>query len=114
VAITIAGMPLYVWLALLVLLAATVGGIGVIVARGLSLWRTFKAFGRALDATVTGVVASMNRMEARSATLGAELPRLETAAARLRADLARFAVLRQAVQDARDSFAWILAVYPRK
>jgi hypothetical protein len=53
-------------------------------------------------------------MESKSATLGSDLPRLEAKAARLRADLARLAVLRQAVQDARDSFAWILAVYPRK
>jgi hypothetical protein len=107
-------MPLYVWIALLVLLAATAWGVTYIVARALSLWRTFKAFGRAISATVAAVVASLDRMESKSATLGSDLPRLEAKAARLRADLARLAVLRQAVQDARDSFAWILAVYPRK
>lgn len=107
-------MPLYVWIALFVLVAATLWGIGIVVTRALSLWRTFKAFGRAIDASVTGIVASLDSMEAKSATLGSDLPRLEATVARLRADLARFAVLRQAVQDARDSFAWILAVYPRK
>jgi hypothetical protein len=56
----------------------------------------------------------MERMGAKSATLGSDLPRLEARVARLQADLARLAVLRQAVQDARQSFGSVLAVYPRK
>jgi hypothetical protein len=107
-------MPLYVWIALLLLLAATLWGIGVIVTHALSFWRTFKAFGRALDETVRGVEASADRLATTSETLGSGLPNLQASLAHLRSDLARLAVLRQAVQDARESFGWILAVYPRK
>jgi hypothetical protein len=107
-------MPLYVWIALILLLAATLWGIGVIVTHALSLWRTFKAFGRALDETVRGVETSAARLAATSETIGSDLPQLQARLARLRGDLARLAILRAAVKDARDSFGWILAVYPRK
>lgn len=107
-------MTIVLWIAVLVVAVAAVGGIAYIATRALALWRTFKAFGRATDETVAALAASLERMEAKSATLGSDLPRLEATMARLRADLARLAVLRQAVQDALDSFGWILAVYPRK
>ncbi len=107
-------MPLYVWFALLLVVGATIGGIALIVTRALALWRTFKAFGRAVDDTVRGLEASLARLTEKSATLGSDLPRLEGRVAGLSGDLARLTVLRAAVQDARDSFGWILAVYPRK
>jgi hypothetical protein len=107
-------MPLYVWLALLVVVLASVAGIALLVTRALSLWRTFKAFGRAVDETLRGVESALGRFTDKSATLGSDLPRLEAHVARLRADLARLTVLRSAVQDARDAFGRILAVYPRK
>jgi hypothetical protein len=107
-------MPLYVWLALVLLVAATLWGIGVIVTHALSFWRTFKAFGRAADETLRGLEASAERLSANTATFGSDLPRLEAKLARLRADLATLAVLRVAVKEARESFGWILAVYPRK
>ena len=39
---------------------------------------------------------------------------LESSLSRLRVDLARFAVLRQALDEAQDSFGWLALVYPRK
>jgi hypothetical protein len=107
-------MPLYVWIALILLLAATLWGIGVIVSRALSFWRTFKAFGRALDETLRGIETSAARLAATSETFGSDVPNVQARTARLQGDLARLAVLRAAVTDARDSFGWILAVYPRK
>jgi hypothetical protein len=107
-------MPLYVWLALVLLIAATLWGIGVIVTNALSVWRTFKAFGRAMDETLRGLEASAARLSENGANLGSGMPTLEAKLDRLRADLARFAVLRVAVKETRESFGWILAVYPRK
>jgi hypothetical protein len=107
-------MPLYVWIALLLLVAATLVGIGVVGTHALSFWRTFKAFGRAMDETLRGLEASAARLTESTATFGSGMPRLEAQLARLRADLARLAVLRTAVKEARESFGWILAVYPRK
>jgi hypothetical protein len=107
-------MPLYVWIALLLLVAATVWGVATLVTRGLSFWRTFKTFGRALDETARGVEASAARLAATSETFGSDLPKVQARVARLRGDLARLAVLRATVKDAQDSFGWILAVYPRK
>jgi hypothetical protein len=107
-------VPLYVWIALLLLAAAISWGIAVVATRALALWRTFKTFGSAMGETVSGVEAATERLARNSETLGSGLPKVEASVARLRADLARLAVLRQAVQDARDSFGWILAVYPRK
>jgi hypothetical protein len=107
-------MPLHVWLALLLLVAAALGGAALIAVRALALWQTFKTFGRAVDETVHALEASAAKLTESSATLGSALPRLEASTSRLGSDLARLAVLRAAVQDARDSFGWILAVYPRK
>ena len=107
-------MTIALWIGVLVVVIAAIAGIAYIVVRALELWRTFKAFGRALNETVSGLVASLNRLETKSATLGSDVPRLQATTARLQSDLTRLAVLRQAVQDARDAFGWILAVYPRK
>ena len=107
-------MTIGLWTGVFVVAISAAGGIALIFSRALELWRTFKAFGRATEETVAGVVVCLDRLEAKSATLGSDLPRLEATFARLQADLAQLAVLRQAVQDARDSFGWILAVYPRK
>ena len=107
-------MPLYAWIALLFVVAATALGALHVFRHARALWRTFKAFGGAVDETVRGVEASVERLTASSAGLGSGLPRLEAHTARLRTDLARFAVLRAALQDVRDSFGRILAVYPRK
>ena len=107
-------MPLYVWLALLLVVGATVGGTALLVVRALALWRTFKGFGRALGETLARLDASTARLAHGAENIGSDLPRLDGRMARLRTDLARFAVLRAAAQDVRDSFGRILAVYPRK
>jgi uncharacterized membrane protein len=107
-------VPLFVWIALLVLVAATIWAVVHVFAQARAAWRQFKTFGRVLDETASTVEASADRLAATSDTFGSDFPRLEASLERLRRDLARLAVLRQAVQDARDSFGWILALYPRK
>lgn len=107
-------MPLYVWIALVLLVAAMVWSGVHVFTRALAFWRTFKAFGRSMDETLRGLEASAARLTDNTATFGSDLPKLEAKLARLRADLARLAVLRTAVTDARESLGWILAVYPRK
>ena len=107
-------MPFYVWIALAVLVGAIVWAIVHVFAQSRRLWRQFKAFGPALEETVSSVERAADRLGTTSETFGSDLPKLEARLERLRTDLARLAVLRAAVQDARDSFGWILALAPRK
>jgi hypothetical protein len=97
-----------------ILVAVTLAGIGFIAVRGLQLWRTFKAFGRALDDTTSALTRSLERLGTASAGASAAPERLDPSLARLRVSLARLAVLRSAIQDVQDSVGRLTAVYPRK
>ena len=107
-------MPLYVWFALLVLVAATIWAILHVFAQSRRLWRQFKAFGPALEETVSSVEAAADRLAVTSENFGSDLPKLDASLAGLRRDLARLTVLREALQDVRDTFGWILVLSPRK
>jgi hypothetical protein len=107
-------MPLYIWLSLLLVVVVSVGGLALLAVRGLELWRTFKAFGRALEQAVGAVMSSAERLADSTERASAAPQRLEPALARLRGDLARAAVLRAAIQDVRDSLGRLTAFYPSK
>jgi hypothetical protein len=107
-------MPLSIWLSLLLVAVATVGGLALVGLRGLELWRTFKAFGRALEQTIAAVMSSVDRLAASTERASAAPERLEPALARLRGDLARAAVLRAAIQDVQASLGRLTAFYPSK
>jgi hypothetical protein len=56
----------------------------------------------------------MERLSATMEATESATPRLEASVTRLKRSVARLAVLRAALQDSVDSFAWLTAVYPRK
>jgi Flp pilus assembly protein TadB len=107
-------MPLLVWIALFVLLfALTVGSVHVFL-RLRRFWRTFQAFGSALDGLLRELTGSLDRLARNTDSFASSTPRLEASLAKLRHSLARAEVLRAAVQDVQHSFARLTAVYPRK
>ena len=107
-------MPLLVWIALFVVLLSLTAGSVLLFLRVRRLWRTFKSFGSALDGVVRELNRSLETLSANAETFGSETPRLQASLERLRRSLARAAVLRAALEDARDAFGRLTAVYPRK
>jgi biopolymer transport protein ExbB/TolQ len=101
-------IPLFV-----LLLASTVGAVYVFLRLRRS-WRAFKSFGPALDGSIQQLTASVERLSQNMEAFASATPRLEESTKRLQHSLARAAVLRSAVQDARDSLGRLTAVYPRK
>jgi len=102
------------WIALVVfLLVTTIGAIQVFRA-GLRVWRTLKAFRNAVAEQANALAGAVERLSGSSERAGAAQERLEPSLARLQRSVARATVLRAAVQDVRDSFGRLTAVYPRK
>jgi hypothetical protein len=92
---------------------AGMGALALLLVRVLGAWRAFKrlrrGIGRELERLADLGEATADKLEA--ATDNAEL---ESTLSRLRVDLARFAVLRQALDEAQDTFRRFALVYPRK
>jgi len=107
-------MPLPVWIALLAVLVSLTAGATYVFLRLLRLWRTLKRFNSALEPVAEELNGSLERLAANSEAFGSDAPRLEASLGRLRRSLARAAVLGAAVDDARDTFGRLAAVYPRK
>jgi hypothetical protein len=107
-------MPLPVWIALFVVLFALTAGSTYVFLRLRGLWRAFKSFGSALDGTVRDLTASLEGLAKNAEAFGSDTPKLQASLERLRHSLARAAVLRAALEDARDAFGRLTAVYPRK
>ena len=110
---TIADVTL-LWLSLAVAIVLPVCGTVVVVRRAIALWRDLKRAGRALAEALDGVGARLERTSAAAEGLAAVSARPEPGLERLRISLARFAVLRAAAPDVRDSAGRAAAVYPRK
>jgi hypothetical protein len=107
-------MPLLVWIALLMLLFALTAGSVHVFLRARGFWRTLKSLGPPLDGDLRDLTGSLERLTAGAEAMRGGTPQLDASLERLRRSLARLAVLRAAVQDARDSFTRLAAVYPRK
>jgi hypothetical protein len=107
-------MPLPVWIALIAVLVSLTAGATYVFLRFLGLWRTLKRFNSALEPVAEELNGPLQRLEANSEAFGSDAPRLEASLERLRRSLARAAVLRAALDDARDAFGRLAAVYPRK
>ena len=107
-------MPLPVWIALIALLISLTAGATYVFLRLLGLWRTLKRFNSALEPVAEELNGPLQRLEANSEAFGSDAPRLEASLERLRRSLARAAVLGAALDDARDAFGRLAAVYPRK
>jgi uncharacterized membrane protein len=101
-------------IALSVLLLASTAGAIYVFLRLRRSWRDFKSFGSALEGSIQQLTTSVERLSRDMEAFASATPRLEESTERLQHSLARAAVLRAAVQDARNSLGRLTAVYPRK
>ena len=99
--------------ALIVGFLAGAAAIAYLTVRALEAWRALKrlrrGLGRELDRLADLGEATADKLETATDTA-----KLESSLSRLRVDLARFAVLRQALDEAQDTFQRFALVYPRK
>jgi sigma54-dependent transcription regulator len=107
-------MPLPVWIALIIVLVSLTAGSIYVFLRVRRLWRAVKGLTAALDAVMRELTASLERLATNAETFGSDTPKLQASLERLRHSLARAGVLRAALEDARDAFGRLTAVYPRK
>ncbi len=76
--------------------------------------RDVKSVSAVMDGPMRDLELSVERLSTKMESAESATPRLEASVERLRRSVARLAVLRTALQDSLDSFAWLTAVYPRK
>ena len=76
--------------------------------------REMKSVRAGMDGPMRDLELSVERLSAKMESAESGAPRLEASVERLRRSVARLTVLRTALQDSIDSFAWLTAVYPRK
>ena len=104
-------MLVLVWIALGVFVVASTAGLVVAGRAGLHAWRTFRGSMRAASDALAELTTKLERLAASAPTHG---PQLERSRARLDVSLARFAVLRSALDEATDAVAPLRLLYPRK
>ena len=104
-------MLILVWIALGVGVVAAAAGLFVAARAGLEAWRAFRGSMRAAADALADLTAKLERLAASAPTHG---PQLEQSRARLETSLARFAVLRSALDEATDAVAPLRLLYPRK
>jgi hypothetical protein len=107
-------VPLHVWLALVFVLLATVAGSIFVFLRARVFLRTAKVVSAEMDGAVRHLERSVDLLNVRMAAAEKAAPRLDASVARLRRSVARLTVLRTALQESLEPFAWLGAVYPRK
>lgn len=103
-----------IWGALIVATVAGVAGIAHVVVAGLRFWRDLKRSRRRLFADLDALALSAEAVADRAAAAAAGTERLTRSLERLAVSQRRLAVLRQALDEATDSAAWLAALYPRK
>ncbi len=101
-------LAVWVCLAIAVLVPAAAGG--RLLGRVLHFFRTLRRFRREFASGLTELGETAERLGAP----GDAATRLEPALGRLRRSLAQLNVLLAAVDEVRDSWARVAAVYPRK
>jgi ABC-type transporter Mla subunit MlaD len=82
--------------------------------RILRTWREFTSFQRALGDELGGLAASADTAARAAERQGGDQARLDESLARLRVTLARFAVLRNALDEVSETVGRFTAVVPRK
>ena len=102
-----------IWGALILAGLAGIGAAALLVVRAWRTWRGLKATRREivsrLDSLATAGEATAEKVAAAGNTA-----ELQESLGRLRLSLARFAVLRSAIDEVQDTFGRIAAVVPRK
>ena len=94
-------MPAHVWIGLVVLLLALLGGGAFAVVRGLETWRAFKRVNAEIDAATGPLLESVARAEKKVAELESVQPRLERSLERLRESTDALQIQLAVLQDAR-------------
>ena len=104
-------MLVLVWIALGVGVVAATAGLVVAARAGLHAWRAFRGSMRAASDALAELSTKLERLADSAPTHG---PQLQKSSARLSTSLARFAVLRSALDEATDAVAPLRLLYPRK
>jgi hypothetical protein len=99
--------------ALIAAFLAVAGAVAFLVVRVLRGWRTLKRLRRHLARALGDLAASAERTGEIVEGLG-DQQELQSTLARLRVTLAKFGVLRTALDEVDDSLKRVTAVYPRK
>jgi uncharacterized membrane protein YcjF (UPF0283 family) len=102
-----------IYAALAVGFLAVAAGLGFLVVRVLDAWRAFKRLRRHLGRELDRL-ADLGERTAENAARATDTSELDASLARLRIALARFALLREAIDEATGTFGRFAAVYPRK
>jgi hypothetical protein len=102
-----------IWTALIAGALAVFASLGYLVVRVLQGWRTVKRFRRHLGNELERLAEAGERA-AEAAARATDTTELDQSLGRLRVSLARFAVLREALDEATGAFGRLTAVYPRK
>jgi hypothetical protein len=102
-----------VWAALILAGLAGIAALVLLAMRALRAWRAFRATRAAILGGLDDFAAKAQAVSDKVATAG-DTAELQDSLARLRLSLARFAVLRAALDEAQDTFGRMVAVVPRK
>jgi uncharacterized membrane protein YcjF (UPF0283 family) len=102
-----------IWTALIVGALAVLAALGYLAVRLLQGWRTVKRFRRHLGKELERL-ADAGERTAEAAARATDTTELDQSLGRLRVTLARFAVLREALDEATGAVGRLTAVYPRK
>ena len=111
--VTILPVNWAIYAALAVGFSAVAAGLVLLAVRVLEAWRAFKRLRRHL-ARELGRLADLGERTGESAARALDTSDLDASLARLRVALARFALLREAIDEATGTFGRFAAVYPRK
>ena len=111
--VTILPVDWVVYAALIAGFLTVAAGLVFLVVRVLQAWRAFKRLRRHLARELTGL-ADLGERTAESAARALDTAELDATLARLRVTLARFGVLRAAIDEATGTFGRFAVVYPRK
>jgi hypothetical protein len=102
-----------IWGALILSAVAGTGAIAVLTMRAREVWRSFKATRRRVLDGLGEFAAKAEVTADRAATAG-DTAELQASLGRLRLSLARLAVLREALDEAQETFGRATAFVPRK
>ena len=111
--VTILPVDWVVYAALILGLLAIVTGLVLLVIRLLQTWRAFKRLRRHL-ARELNHLADLGERTAEGAARALDTAELDATVRHLRVTLARFALLREGIDEAAGTFGRVAAFYPRK
>jgi hypothetical protein len=99
--------------ALIVGFLAGGGALALLLVRALAAWRAFKRLRRGIGRELERL-ADLGEATADKLGTATDTAKVDESLSRLRIDLARFAVLRLALDEAQDTFRRLAWIYPSK